>query len=268
MKTIKKLKDNIGKVAGSALLVGATLTAGAAAVSAQDNGSSGDLGDYPAPFVNEDGEVDTTVVVGETAEDGNPVSTADVVSAVEIAGSLGAAAFTEEEVNVDVETSGAVAGWSAENGITLDRRNSPIFFGQDIDSEENRLDDQDLDVLAETTFSSEDNEDVDVEHDVKVGSESQAFDKDVGDVDDPVLHVTNPTSPSVSDETYLMQAEVDFSETVDFVEAGDGDTEPTAMQMSTSKTEKPSTCSDRTSNSQTSPQIQSLYSMDQVKALA
>lgn len=226
MKTIKKLKDNIGKVAGSALLVGATLTAGAAAVSAQDNGSSGDLGDYPAPFVNEDGEVDTTVVVGETAEDGNPVSTADVVSAVEIAGSLGAAAFTEEEVNVDVETSGAVAGWSATNGVTLDRRNSPIFFGQDIDSEENRLDDQDLDVLAETTFQSEDSEEVDVEHDVRVGNQEQRFDSDRGDVDDPVLHVTNPTSPSVSGETYLMQAEVDFSETVDFVEAGTNDDSP------------------------------------------
>ncbi|EHK01963.1 hypothetical protein HRED_00231 [Candidatus Haloredivivus sp. G17] len=226
MKTIKKLKDNIGKVAGSALLVGATLTAGAAAVSAQDNGSSGDLGDYPAPFVNEDGEVDTTVVVGETAEDGNPVSTADVVSAVEIAGSLGAAAFTEEEVNVDVETTGAVAGWSATNGVTLDRRNSPIFFGQDIDSEENRLDDQDLDVLAETTFQSEDNEDVDVEHDVRVGTQSQRFDSDRGDVDDPVLHVTNPTSPSVSSETYLMQAEVEFSDTIDFVEAGTDDSSP------------------------------------------
>jgi hypothetical protein len=218
MKTIKKLKNNMKTVAGSALLVGATL-AGATAVTAQDNGSSGDLGDYPAPFVTEDGEVDTTVVVGETADDGEPVSTADVVSAVEIAGSLGNAAFEESETSVSVSST-AAASWSAENGITLNRRNTNLFLYDGTEDGQTRLDDTDLNVLEDTSFQSEDNEEVEVEHDVQVGAQDQQFSPE-GDYDDPVLHVDNPTNPSDTDN--LLQASVEFDETMDFGAAGRDD---------------------------------------------
>ena len=101
MKSIKKLKKYGTAIAGSALLVGATLTGAAA-----QSGSSGDLGDYPAPFVDEDGNIQSSIVVGEDA------ATADVVGAIDIAGSLSQAAFTSEEIegggsvstNVDGDT--------------------------------------------------------------------------------------------------------------------------------------------------------------------
>ncbi|PSG99748.1 MAG: hypothetical protein BRC28_03150, partial [Nanohaloarchaea archaeon SW_4_43_9] len=184
MKSIKKLKSTGKAVAGSALLVGATLTGAAGLASASshnmDSGSM-DLGDYPMPFVNEDGEVDTTIVVGEQA------ATADVVGAINVAGSLGNAAFMEEEVNVDV--SGATASWSAENGETLNRRNSDIFFGEGTTTGQVRFDGQDINALETTTVRSEDNEEVELEHDLRVGDRSQVFSSDNGDVDDPVLHV-------------------------------------------------------------------------------
>ncbi|MFB6204444.1 MAG: hypothetical protein ABEJ75_02255, partial [Candidatus Nanohaloarchaea archaeon] len=90
MKNIKKLKSYGKAVAGSALLVGATLAGGAAFATAQSSGSSGSsytLGDFPQPFVGEDGNVQSTIVVGESAK------TVDVVGAVNIAGALGNAAF-------------------------------------------------------------------------------------------------------------------------------------------------------------------------------
>ncbi|PSH00812.1 MAG: hypothetical protein BRC30_01490, partial [Nanohaloarchaea archaeon SW_7_46_7] len=87
MKSIKKLKKYGTAIAGSALLVGATLTGAAA-----QSGSSGDLGDYPAPFVDDDGNIQSSIVVGDDA------ATADVVGAIDIAGSLSQAAYTSEEI--------------------------------------------------------------------------------------------------------------------------------------------------------------------------
>ncbi|QKQ98959.1 S-layer protein [Candidatus Nanohaloarchaea archaeon] len=109
MKKIKKLKSYGKAVAGSALLVGATLT-GAAAVSAQtsDNGSGYTLGDYPQPFVNDNGVLDASIVVGSDGKQ------ADVVSAIDIAGSLGNSAFSSETVE---GTAGAVNGEQTETDI-------------------------------------------------------------------------------------------------------------------------------------------------------
>ena len=219
MKTIKKIKNNLGKVAGSALLVGATVAAGGAAV-AQDSGSSGDLGDYPAPFVNEDGEVDTSVVVGETAEDGNPVSTLDVVSGIEIAGSLGNAAFVESEESVDV--SGAVASWSAENGVTLNRQNTNLFLDDAANSGITSFDEGEIDSYEPVEVTTDSGEDVELEFSSEMGSQTQEFSA-VGDLDDPVLHVTVPYGNSVeagSSGNYLFQSTVDFDSTMSF-----GDTE-------------------------------------------
>jgi hypothetical protein len=85
MKTIKKIKESSKAVAGSALLVGATLAGGAAFATASSHnmgGSSGDatLGDYPGHFIGEDGTVSSTVVMGEDA------ASVDVVAGAAIAG--------------------------------------------------------------------------------------------------------------------------------------------------------------------------------------
>ncbi|MFB6100285.1 MAG: hypothetical protein ABEK16_03335, partial [Candidatus Nanohalobium sp.] len=218
MKSIKKLTnkvtDNVSTLAGSALLVGATLTGGAAFAAAQ-SGSSGSssmsLGDYPQPFVTEDGMVQTSIVLGSDAK------VTDVVGAVEIAGSLGMNAFGEESVSVP----GGVAGtWSAQNGATLNRQNSNLFLNDQTDAEKTSLDSSDLSMLGTTEFSSGDDETVEVEQEITVGSQNQQFES-VGNQDDPRLSVENPTNPTSGNN--LMSATVEFSDTVDFTGTDDGD---------------------------------------------
>jgi S-layer protein (TIGR01564 family) len=115
-------------VAGSALLVGATLTGAAGLAAAQDSGSSGEdsgdlsLADYPTPFVGEDGTVNTAVVVGEQA------ATIDVVGAINIAGSLGNQAFTTEQVSAE----GGSFGFSATQGVTLTTANDDLYYGDSL----------------------------------------------------------------------------------------------------------------------------------------
>jgi len=99
MKSVRKLKKYGAALAGSAVLLGATLTGASA--------SNHDLGDYPQPFVDEDGDVQSSIVVGEDA------ATADVVGAIDIAGSLGQQAFS----NVSSGSSVSVDGEEAESAI-------------------------------------------------------------------------------------------------------------------------------------------------------
>jgi hypothetical protein len=214
MRSIKKLKSTGKAVAGSALLVGATLTGAAGLASAQDSGSM-DLGDYPQPFVDEDGEVDSTIVVGDQAQ------TADVVGAINVAGSLGNAAFMEEEVDVDI--SGAVSTWSAENGMTLNRDNDNLFVNDATDAQENDFDENDLDALQTTTVQSVDSEEVELEFEAMVGNQAQEF-EDTDESDDPVLQVNVPTSASTGNpDEYLLQTTIDFSDAMDFGYDDSGD---------------------------------------------
>ncbi|QGA80933.1 S-layer protein [Candidatus Nanohalobium constans] len=221
MKSIKKITnkvtDNFSALAGSALLVGATLTGGAALASAQ-SGSSGssmdaDLADYPTPFVDEDGNVETSIVLGSDAK------VTDVVGATEIAGSLGAAAFGEESVSTGSGVSGT---WAADNGVTLNRDNTNLFLYEGSGDGITRIDDQDISVLETTSFQSADSNDVEVEHDVRVEDQSQQFEAE-GDYDDPILHLNNPASVSDSEGEHLFSATAEFSDSVDFEEAGDND---------------------------------------------
>ena len=144
MKSIKKLKSYSKTVAGTALLLGATVAGGASfALADNHNGSSGDsytLGDYPHPFVDEDGNVATNIVVGEDAK------TADVVGAIDIAGSLGNAAFTEEAV--EGSSSAAV------NGEQLDEEK---VGGTVADA---TIDASDYDTLTRETMEDDDGNDV------------------------------------------------------------------------------------------------------------
>ncbi|MFT4867757.1 MAG: hypothetical protein ACI9LV_000361, partial [Candidatus Nanohaloarchaea archaeon] len=212
MRSIKKLKSTGKAVAGSALLVGATLTGAAGLAAAQDSGSSMDLGDYPQPFINEDGEVDSTIVVGEQAK------TADVVGAINVAGSLGNAAFEENPISVDI--SGATASWTASDGVTLNRQNSNLFLEDSIADQTDSVDDSDLeDVLATSEFQLEDGTTVETDFEVMIGDADQEFSTDPDGLEEPALHVGIPARNEVGPNSYAlafmaeMDEEVDFSDT-------------------------------------------------------
>ena len=81
---------------------------------AQDSGSSGnsyDLGSYPSDFVDEDGNLASSIVVGEDAK------AADVVSAIDIAAQLGNDAFAEEEQTVEGAETTEVNGLNPETDV-------------------------------------------------------------------------------------------------------------------------------------------------------
>lgn len=75
---VKNSIKKVGAVAGSALMVGLTM------------GSAATLGDYPQPFVGDDGEVNSQIVVGSEGK------VADVVGAVNLAAGLGQNAVQTE----------------------------------------------------------------------------------------------------------------------------------------------------------------------------
>ncbi|MFB6180545.1 MAG: S-layer protein [Candidatus Nanohalobium sp.] len=110
MKSIKKLKKYGIAAAGTALLVGATLSGAAAQTSGSSGDSSMTLGDYPQPFVADDGTVQSSIVVGSDAK------VTDVVSAIDVAGTLSQAAFTEKAVKSGGSTAG-VTGVSKKGDI-------------------------------------------------------------------------------------------------------------------------------------------------------
>jgi len=143
MKTIKKIKKSTKAVAGSALLVGATLAGGASMALAQDSGSSGDsydLGSYPSDFVDEDGNLASSIVVGEDAK------AADVVSAIDIAAQLGNDAFAEEEQTVEGAETTEVNGLEAQTTVR-----SALNGGDEV-----TLDKSDYDGLLRTVVEDED----------------------------------------------------------------------------------------------------------------
>lgn len=217
MKSIKKITnkvtDNFSTLAGSALLVGATLTGGAAFAAAQSgsSGNSMDLGDYPMPFVDEEGQVDASIVVGEDAK------TADVVSAVDIAGSLGNAAFEETETSVNVEGSATGGSFSATGGVTLDTVNDPLFFGDSLNEVRDTLTDDQLRQLETTTFTEGD-ADAEIENFLRISPDRQIQfgQPEDRDDEDPVLFVDNPED--VDESEYLFNLQADFDEDIDFTD--------------------------------------------------
>ncbi|WP_414836791.1 S-layer protein [Candidatus Nanohalococcus occultus] len=210
MKSIKKITKT---VAGSALLVGATLAGASAMGAAQTSGSSGNtLGDYPAPFVDEDGTVDgTTVVVGESAK------TADVLGATNIAAGLGNAAFTTESVSAE----GGSFGWSATSGVTLDTRNDQLYFGDALDTVRETLTQDELDILAETTFRDDGGDETDVTNYLNVGDSEVTFGNSPNELDneDPVLHVPVDAESSVNEDNFLYNLQANFEDSIDFTDS-------------------------------------------------
>jgi len=142
MLNVKKMKKVGTAIAGSALLVGATLTGAAAA---SHGGSSGDgmttLGDYPHPFIDDDGTVQSSIVVGDDAK------TADVVGAIDIAGSLGQDAYMSEPV------SGSDSASAAFDGEVLDEEVIGSFVTGSVDR-------SDASYFARKTVQDDDGNDV------------------------------------------------------------------------------------------------------------
>ncbi|MBC5792803.1 MAG: hypothetical protein H8Z69_02065 [Nanohaloarchaea archaeon] len=193
MKDIKK----IGKI-GASLLVGVTLTASAAA----------NLDDYPQPFVDDQGMVDSTIVVGENAK------TADVVGAINMAGSLSQQATTTEKV------SGAAQSWSMSQGATLDTSNDNLFFHDMISSVRQTLTENDLSALQTTTGLSGDAEQ-DIEQYLYVGDQKIEFGK-TDDEEDPEVYVNNPSTVEADTPgSYLYQLQANFQEGVDFYDSSE-----------------------------------------------
>ncbi|WP_414837967.1 S-layer protein [Candidatus Nanosalina sp. VS9-1] len=212
MKRIEKIKESSKAVAGTALLVGATIAGGAAMVSASSHSGSsgsGDLGDYPHPFINDDGEIASTLVMGADAK------ATDVVAATEIAGQLGNDAAMSETRSVDVSGS---FGWSADGGVTLDTRNDQLYFGDTLDSVRETLTEDDLDFLAETTFRDDSGTETDITSYLNVGAKDISFGNDVDGLDneDPVLHVPVPSEGEVNDEDYLVNLQANFGDSLNF----------------------------------------------------
>ena len=205
MKSIRKLKNATKTLAGSALLIGATLT-GAAGMAAADNHQN-DLGDYPTPFVGEDGEVQSTIVVGESA------ATVDVVGAINIAGSLGQEAYSTETVSVE---GGSGGSWSASNGVTLDTQNDNLFFNSNINDVRETLTGSDLTVLESTEFRADDGDTTEIEQYLYPNSQQITYGNspDGLDEEDPVLYIDNPDN--VDSGSHLFRLQANFEDGLDF----------------------------------------------------
>ena len=221
MKSIKKIKQSSKAVAGTALLVGATLAGGASFALAQDSGSSGDLGDYPGHFVNEDGTISSTVVMGEDAK------AIDVVAGAQIAGQLGNNAFSSETQTVDVSGS---FGWSTETGQVLDTQNDNLYFSQTIDEVRQTLTEDQLEVLQTMEVLSGDQEQ-EVEQYLYIGNQEIDFGTpgDTSGEEDPFLYVDNPSGVENADLTqnnaednYLYRLQANFEDGVEFYDSGAG----------------------------------------------
>ncbi|MFB6208763.1 MAG: S-layer protein [Candidatus Nanohaloarchaea archaeon] len=210
MKSIKKLKNAGKAVAGSALLVGATLTGAAGFAAAQSgNSSSMTLGDYPQPFVDDNGEVDSTIVVGSQGK------VSDVVGAINVAGSLGNSAFMEESVSVSV--SGTGGRWSASNGVTLDTTNDDLFYGDSISTVRDTLTETDLPTLKEHTFTDDGGTEYDITQYVNVDNQGVQFGNSPDELnnEDPKVHIPVPTESDVDNNNYLINLQANI-ETLNF----------------------------------------------------
>lgn len=168
---------------------------------------SGDLSlaDYPAPFIGEDGTVNTAIVVGEQA------ATIDVVGAINIAGDLGNQAFTTEQVSAQ---SGSY-GFTATQGVTLDTRNDQLYLGDQLDTVRQTLTEDETQLVETTQFSDDSGESTEIENYINVGQESAKFGNGADELDNknPVVHVPLTSENSVNaqpgNHLFSLQANMD-----------------------------------------------------------
>ncbi|MFW5746385.1 MAG: S-layer protein [Nanoarchaeota archaeon] len=191
-KFVKKIAT-VGAVSG--LMVGTTLM-GAFAASTQ-----ADLGDLPAPFV-ENGVADFQIVLGQGA------AVQDVLGAIDISNSFQASAVTEEVVEIPGQTETVVEGGAGLEGATGD-----YLVLNEATAAQPNLDEDDLPaILGEETLTDEDGEDSDggdLDHDasdyeqeINIGDLKVQF-GELGDLDNPIVGI------EPSGETYRVVVEFD-----------------------------------------------------------
>ena len=186
--TIKK----IGAVTASALLIGTTL------------GAAGTLGDFPLRFVEQDGNPNTSIVVGSGA------AAEDIVGAVNIGTALGQETIRtetrEHRESVEVETR---RGWEAERGVTLNRPNRNLYLDSTTKTGINTLIDDDLDLLRTTEFEDHRRDLIEVEHELVLGNSPQDFSHKRG-MDEIGLHLDISEGNVFSLEA-MFESSVDFT---------------------------------------------------------
>ncbi|MDY6761655.1 MAG: S-layer protein [Candidatus Nanohaloarchaea archaeon] len=193
---IKHSLKKVGAVAGSALMVGMTM--GAAQATANT------LGDFPQPFVNADGQVQSQIVVGSQGQQ------ADVVGAINVASALGNAAVAAEEKTETVSAGTGVFGWSASGGTTLDTVNDQLYFNDNISAVRDTLTSDQVEQLHDVTFQDDSGDETDIEFFLYPGDQQVQFGKPSDRSNqDPVLYVDNPADPSASNYLYRLQANME-----------------------------------------------------------
>lgn len=180
---VKNAIKKVGAAAASTLMVGMTM------------GSAATLADYPGMFLDDDGTPTANIVVGT----GGAVT--DVVSAVNVAASLGQATVQtgSETRTVDVQSGGS--GWSVSDGAgaTLSTENTQLYFGEGFDKSglTSTLTQSDFDLLESGEVSNVDGENYGYDQYVAVGDKSTGL-AVPEDADDATLLVdagTDATSP-------------------------------------------------------------------------
>ncbi len=189
---VKNAIKKIGAVAASVLLVGTTL------------GTAATLGDFPSQYVDQEGNPQASIVVGSQSD---PL---DIVGAINVASALGQETIKteEKEITETIDIEGR-EGWTAERGTTLDRPRRNLFLNSRTDSGLEVLVDQDLDILETTFFEDPQRRDVEVIHELSLGSNPQKFGRPRG-MDEIGLHIDFSEDKVFSIDA-MMDRRVDFT---------------------------------------------------------
>ncbi|MFT4309767.1 MAG: S-layer protein [Candidatus Woesearchaeota archaeon] len=167
-----KLRNTVKKIAAlttGTAMIGATMMGAMAAV---------DLQQYPEPFIK-DGVWNGMFVVGETA------MPADVISGMDIAMSLQAAAVVETVVPLPGEYQQTVVA----GGAKFASGSQDLHFGRTLSDAKSTFTDADLGVLARSQLTTTDGVNFDVEFRVSAPASELKYGRDIHNLDDPTFYV-------------------------------------------------------------------------------
>jgi hypothetical protein len=177
---VKKAIQKIVALGSGLTMIGATIM-----------GATADLGDYPAPFV-QDGVFAGKIIVGSEA------ATSDVLGAIDISASLQAAS------KVGVSTGTAAATTTVEGGVLVeDSSNQDFNFGDSVST--SAFDNGDFpDDLADGLVEDDDGVEYDFSQEVAIGNLSMAYDLVDNDVySDPVIYLDLDNLSTSTSHTFL-----------------------------------------------------------------
>ncbi|MBN1502944.1 hypothetical protein JW930_05350 [Candidatus Woesearchaeota archaeon] len=207
---VKRAIKKVVALATATGLVGATLAGALAA----------DLEDYPSPFVQSGvlSPTDSVIVIGESA------ATSDVMGAIEIAASLQAAAVSVEAVEVDATVEPTI-----DEGVEISKSGDKVNYGETLnDVQSTALDDSDLDLLEEGTYSEnrgETSNDADYEQTLTLEAGTATFQFD------------QPEDEEAGDYLYLQKGVTLYTYLLEFTDAVDWDSDHASDDFEGSKIE-------------------------------